>query len=49
MHVDQHVVVHDLGLVALNEANPTHVRREVVHVLNAARGLETVGPAPQIQ
>src|SRR6266581_7897240 len=49
MDVDQHVVVHDLRLMALDEANPAHVCREVVDLLHAARGLETIRPPAQIE
>src|SRR2546426_7860825 len=49
MYVDQHVVVHDLRLVALDEADPAHVGREVVDVLDPARRLEAIGPPAQIE
>ena len=49
MHVDQHVVVHDLRLVALDEADPAHVGREVVDVLDPVGRLEAIGPPAQIE
>jgi hypothetical protein len=50
MDVDQHVVVHDDRFVMLDEADPAHVRGEVVHVLDAAvhRALAVL-PAPQVE
>src|SRR2546422_5422768 len=49
MHVDQHVVVHNLGLVRLDEPDPAHVRGEIVDLRDTVRGPHAVLPAPQVE
>ena len=49
MDVDQHVVVHDLGFVARDEADTAHVRGKVVDQVDVLAGCETVFPATQIE
>src|SRR5689334_2517589 len=47
--VDQHVVVHDHGLVVLDEADPAHVGGQVVDLGHPPGGLEGLLPAAQIE
>ena len=35
--------------MGLDEADPAHVGRKVVDVLNVPRGLQTIGPSPEVQ
>lgn len=45
---DHGVVVHDDGVVGLDEPHPTHVSREVEHVVNPRGDLEAVVHDPQV-
>src|SRR5712691_9713564 len=47
--VDQHVVAADLGLVGMDEADAAHVRRQGIHLVDAAGRGQAVVPATQIE
>jgi hypothetical protein len=47
--VDQGVVVHDPGLVGLDEADPAHVGGQVIDVVHAGGRRQAALPAAQVQ
>ena len=49
MRVDQHIIVQNLGVMLGDEPHAAHVGRQRVDVVDAARRLEAVSPAPEVQ
>src|SRR5438105_10243698 len=49
MQVDQGGIAHDFGLVGFDEANPAHVCRQVVDLVDALRRAQGVLPTSQIE
>src|SRR5207237_6371005 len=49
MRVDEHVVVHALGLVRLDESDAAHVRRKIIDLVNSAGRLQAATGATYIK